>query len=97
MSITIFRDVPGATADFYDAVVAGLGLDWEPASGLIMHVAGQQDGVWREIFVWESRESWDAFEHDRIGPAVVALIGAEAAAAASPSSTQIMETHNLLT
>jgi hypothetical protein len=48
----------------------------EPApAGLILHVAGPTDEGVRIIAVWESEETWHAFQADRLAPAIAALGG----------------------
>lgn len=44
MPIAFVQDMPAAAAEGYDAVVADMGLDVEPAKGLILHTAGAFNG-----------------------------------------------------
>jgi hypothetical protein len=48
----------------------------EPApQGLILHAAGPTEDGFRVVHVWESREAWERFSQERLGPAVAALGG----------------------
>ena len=61
----------------YDAVNLQLGAIENPPAGLIVHTAGgTEDGGFRVFDVWETREAWEAFERDRLGPAIEAAVAA---------------------
>gem|GEM_PF-1825209 len=96
MPIAFVQDMPAAAAEGYDAVVADMGLDVEPAKGLILHTAGAFNGNWREIMVWESREAWDTFHRERLMPAVIRVLGEAVLPGAPPPEPQFMEVHNLI-
>ena len=95
MAIAMVRDLPNATSQIYDAVVREMGLDEEPAAGLIIHTAGEYNGIWREVDVWESREAFETFLRDRIMPAVVKVVGEEALNT-PPPEPQFMEVYDLI-
>jgi len=57
----------------YERVAAAL-VD-PPPKGLILHVAGPTDEGFRIIGVWESQESWQRFQAEKIAPAIAALGG----------------------
>ena len=63
----------------YDAVSAGLGLDANPAEGLIAHTAGFDDDntVFRIFDVWESREHAQRFIDGRLMPILGEIMGGE--------------------
>jgi quinol monooxygenase YgiN len=64
------------TSDMYDAVNSHMGADTDPPEGLILHSLGQDDqGSWRMVDVWESREAADRFRDDRLMPALRAVMG----------------------
>jgi hypothetical protein len=65
------------TRDVYDAVNEKAGVDEHAPDGLIAHTAGEVDGQWQIIDVWESEEHADRFGRERLGPAIEAVIGAE--------------------
>lgn len=70
------QDTPDATLDEYDRVTAELGD--EAPEGLIVHVAGPHGSGFRIMDVWESEEAFMRFRDQRLGPAIVKVIGPEA-------------------
>jgi hypothetical protein len=70
--------------ELYDAVNAELGIEADPPTGLIFHWAGDVDGKFTITDVWESREAYDTFAAERLGPA----IGKVAAAAGAPADAE---------
>jgi hypothetical protein len=62
-------DVPGGTTDDYDAVMGELALGDRLPAGAHYHGASTSPDGLRIIDVWESPEVFDAFGHDRLGPA----------------------------
>jgi hypothetical protein len=71
-----------ATWADYERVAQAVG-DTPPA-GLILHAAGEEDGRWRSISVWESKKAFEAFRDERLLPAVRATLGEEFLAAGPP-------------
>jgi tellurite resistance-related uncharacterized protein len=71
-----------ASCDDYQRVSAAIGETLP--SGLILHAAGEVDGTWQAVSVWESRAAFEAFRDERVLPAVAATLGEEAAAAGPP-------------
>jgi hypothetical protein len=63
------------TAEIYDAVNAKAGVDENPPEGLLMHTAGEVDGQWQIVDVWESEEQAERFGSERLGPAIESVIG----------------------
>ena len=59
----------------YQRVREAIGDD--PVEGLVYHVAGETDGRWHAVTVWESREAEERFRESRLLPAVVATLGQE--------------------
>jgi hypothetical protein len=71
-----FTIVDGDTSTTnYDAVVVELGLDNEPAEGLVVHTAGfdHDRGVFRIVDVWETREAGQRFMDERLMPIIERL------------------------
>ncbi len=60
----------------YDAVAQRLDICSNPADGLIVHTAGwdEENGVFRIVDVWESREQADRFWQDRLQPVLDELM-----------------------
>ena len=69
MAVAIEMNFKGATIDQYDQVVEKMGLtDGSTPPGAISHwVAKTDDGI-RVVDVWETRDVFDRFAADQIGP-----------------------------
>lgn len=88
----------GMTEESYEQVSAKMGTEQDPPAGLIVHTAGEVDGVWQVVDVWESADAKERFEQDRLMPAISALYGPEAAgmAEAQPESVAYEASHTLV-
>ncbi len=64
-------DVPG-DAGIYQRVKAAIGD--EPAKGLIVQMVVTRDHGLRHVGVWESKELFDRFQQERVGPAVAGVL-----------------------
>ncbi len=91
---------PQLTAPIYDAVNDKAGVESDPPAGLVMHCAGEIDGVFQVIDVWESEADAERFDSERLGPAINAVVFAgdptqmpDPAAAAPPG---LHELHSLM-
>ncbi len=74
MAIGLWIRFEGGTQDQYDAVNAEMGVEQNPPEGLIFHAGSpMEEGNWSVIDFWESREQFDRFQQERLGPAVQAL------------------------
>lgn len=73
MAVGIRLKFDGGTAELFDAVDAHIDPDGNPPVGLLFHAAGPVDGGFGAIDFWESRELFDRFAEERIGPAMAAL------------------------
>jgi hypothetical protein len=70
MAVAIEMNFRGATLDQYDQVIELMGLTsgQELPAGAIFHwVAKTDDGI-RVVDVWESKEVFDRFAQEQIGP-----------------------------
>ncbi len=81
------------TYEQYDQVIQKMGLAPKglgPA-GLLSHFATMADGMLRVVDVWESREQFEQFAQEQIGPftAEVGIPG--------PPQMQFFEVHNYFT
>jgi len=66
----------GIDQERYEAVNEKLNAQGDPPTGLIIHAAGQgEDGRWRIIEVWESRDQFDRFNEERLTPAIAEVTG----------------------
>jgi hypothetical protein len=70
VATAMLLDWDGVGQEEYDAIHGSLGLDDNPAEGLLLHTAGPKPGGWRVFDVWESKEAFDSFVQDRLMPAV---------------------------
>jgi hypothetical protein len=84
---------PPITREIYDAVNAKLGAD-NPAEGLLMHSAGEVNGTWQIVDVWESEEHYRRFDSERLTPAIQEVAG-QAPPGAAPSVT-VYEAYNVI-
>jgi len=71
-----------ATWDDYAKVAQELGN--EPADGLLHQYAGEVDGHWASVSVWESMDAFERFRTERLLPAVSRALGEEMAAGPPP-------------
>ena len=81
----------------YDAVSERLNVDAEPPEGLIVHTAGfdEDDGVFRILDVWETREHGERFTRDRLTPIMEEMLG-EAEDVPPPARDGLYELHNVV-
>jgi hypothetical protein len=63
------------TAEVYDAVTIELKLDSDHPTGLISHAAGESDGSFHIVEIWESEEFAESFDRQRLVPAIEAVTG----------------------
>jgi hypothetical protein len=68
MAVGIRLKFAGGTQEQYDTVHSQMNIDADPPSGLIFHSAGPIDEGWGIIDFWESREAFDQFTSERLGP-----------------------------
>jgi hypothetical protein len=69
MSVAVQMDFDGATLDQYDAVIQKMGLTGdEGAPGGLYHWVAATDRGIRVVDVWESREQFERFAEEQIGP-----------------------------
>jgi len=78
MAVGIRLKLDGGTAEQMDRLNKEINPDGNPPAGLLFHASGPIDGGWGVIDFWESREHFDRFAAERIGPAM-AVIGAAGA------------------
>lgn len=93
MPIGVLIEIPGCSAEQYDQVVNAIGLA-PPRPilprGLRSHVGGPTPEGWRVFDVWETREDYEQFAREHVGPAL-------AAAGVPPFRPQVMHVHNIVT
>jgi hypothetical protein len=93
MAIAVQLDFDGATTDQYDQVCRKMGLTPKGAgpAGAISHFATMTDSGLRVVDVWETKEQFEKFAQEQIGP-----FSAEVGITAQPK-TQFFEVHNYFT
>jgi hypothetical protein len=67
MAVAIEMNFKGATLEQYDQVVELMGLPPAPPGAIFHWVAATDDGI-RVVDVWESRDVFDKFAQEQIGP-----------------------------
>lgn len=92
MAVAIQMDFEGATLEQYDGVVERMGLapGGRAPAGAISHFAAATDGGLRVVDVWETREAYERFAREQIGP-YSAEVGI------NPPTLEFFEVHNHLT
>jgi hypothetical protein len=92
MAVAVQMDFRGATTEQYDQILQKMGLTPKGATpaGAISHwVAANEDGI-RVVDIWESREAYDRFAQEQIGP-YSAEVGIT-----EPPEMRVYEVHNYL-
>lgn len=91
MAVAVIIDFEGGTLDQYDQVIENMGFtrggDGAPAS--VFHWVARSDSGIRVVDVWESREAFDRFAQEEIGPKTQEV-------GMSPPQMQFYEVHNTL-
>jgi hypothetical protein len=80
------------TTSNYDRVQQRLGLDEDPADGMIVHVAGFSDDKFQMIDIWETAEHEERFRSERLLPTIREVAGADL----EPPRTQSYELHHIV-
>lgn len=63
----------GMTQELFDEANSRVDPDSNPPAGVIFHASGPIEGGWGVIDFWESRDHFDRFAQERIGPALAEL------------------------
>jgi hypothetical protein len=93
MAIAVQMDFDGATLDQYDEICKMMGLTPKGPgpTGAISHFATTPDAGLRVVDVWQTREQFDKFAQEQIGP-----LSAKAGVT-SPPAIQFFDVHNYFT
>lgn len=73
MAIGLSIRFSDGTKEQYEAINAEMNVEAEPPAGLIFHAGGPVHEGWGVLDFWESREQFDRFSEERLGPAIAAL------------------------
>ena len=95
MTWVLIQKAQEASWDDYESVSKALAVNDSPPEGLILHAAGEENGKWRSVDVWESEAAYEQFRDQRLMPAVQEAMGADAIAAGPPPS-ESFEVKNLV-
>jgi hypothetical protein len=93
MAVAVEMEFKGSTLDLYDQVMALMGLDDPAASippGALFHWAAKTDDGIRVVDVWETKEQFEKFAQEQIGP-----YSAQVGITDEPE-TRFTEVHNYL-
>ncbi len=100
MAVIRIATPPQLTAEVYDAVNAKAGVNSDPPAGLLAHCAGEIDGVFQVIDVWESEADARRFDAERLGPAINEVVFAgDATQSPDPANAAppaLFELHSLM-
>lgn len=88
MAYGVVHFFPGGTQEQYESSVAAVhpGPGQLP-TGQIFHAAGASEGGWTIMAVHDSKESWERFRDDTLGPAMAA--GIDGGFTAPPEETTV--------
>jgi hypothetical protein len=70
MAVAMFMHWPGMTPDQYDAVMARLELDSNPAAGGVLHLAAFTDEGLEVCDVWQTEQAFHGFLERRMLPVI---------------------------
>jgi heme-degrading monooxygenase HmoA len=85
----------GGDWEEYEAVSNAIGAEDDPPDGLIVHAAGEVDGEWQSVAVWDSQEAYEHFRDERVFPAVRQALG-DSAIEAGPPPKESFEVKHLV-
>lgn len=93
MAVAVVMEFDDASLEQYDEVIAKMGFAPRGAGapGGIFHWVTKTDGGIRVTDVWETREQFEQFGAEQIGPFT------QEVGIASPPKTTFFEVHNYLT
>ena len=93
MAVAVEMNFAGGTTDQYDRIIEKMGFvpGGKGAPGGLFHWVTRTDGGMRVVDVWETREQFERFAQEKIGP-----ISAEVGIPAPPTIT-FHEVYNYLT
>ena len=93
MAVAVVLEFKGATLDQYDQVIERMGLAPRGSGppGALFHWVTKTDDTLRVTDVWESREAFDRFAEEQIGPHT------QAVGVPGPPETTFYDVHSYLT
>jgi hypothetical protein len=83
----------GVGTNMYDAVSSEMDVANNPPDGLIFHWAGEVDGKWTTMNIWETREAYDRFREERLFPAIRNVSGMDPESGPQPKVAEFAVHH----
>jgi hypothetical protein len=83
----------GVGTQMYDGVNAEMGVEDNPPEGMIFHWAGEVDGKWTVINIWEGRADYDRFREETLFPAIEKVSGMNPAEGPQPTTSEFPVHH----
>jgi hypothetical protein len=71
----VIVDIPRGNQQFYDQIIPTLFPDGKLPEGWQVHIAGPTEAGWRIVNVVPSREQFETFSRERLGPILQELEG----------------------
>ena len=71
----VIVDIPRGNQQFYDQIIPTLFPDGKLPEGWQVHIAGPTETSWRIVNVVPSREQFETFSRERLGPILQELEG----------------------
>ena len=68
MPVLVSAEVPGQTAQGYDAIREHLAMALRQAPGFVLHTSHAIDGGWRVIEIWETKQEANQFFAQHVHP-----------------------------
>jgi hypothetical protein len=94
MAVMVIQEFP-ASVEQYDQVSEKVDTENNPPEGLILHSGADiGGGKMRVVDIWESADAWQSFLDNRLGPAVVEVMGAPPEGM-EPPPIEVHELHDL--
>jgi hypothetical protein len=94
MAVAVLQEIPGLTAEMYEAVQTEMDTRGNPPAGLIVHTGGAMDGGWRVFDAWESEDAWEKFRQGTLGPAIEKVSGGQTPPV--PPRIEVYELHEII-
>lgn len=82
-------DIHGLTADEYNAIVAHMGVESQPAPGIYLHIAAPMEGGIRVVELWDTKEGFENYINEQLLP-TCAELGIQ-----RETTTTLTQLHNL--
>src|SRR5262245_60478008 len=70
MPTVMLMEWPEVSKEQYNSVIGALGLDAKPPAGGMFHVAGFTGGTLRVLDIWDSQQTFERFQQERLMGAV---------------------------